>query len=68
MQDGGLMFVPLTPEQAAIVRQAQAAALQAQAQVQTIVSVLSAGHVPPGSVLERVDERGLVFAEVPGAA
>jgi hypothetical protein len=60
--------VAITPQQAAIVRQAQAAAMQAQAQVHTIVSILSAGHVPPGSVLERVDETGLVFAEVPGAA
>lgn len=54
--------VAVTPAQAQLVRSAQAAVQQAQAQLSTIVSTLAAGHVLEGSRLERVDVDALHFS------
>ena len=53
--------VPVTLAQAQLVRQAQAAVQQAQAQLHVIVSTLAAGYVPPGSALHGVTDDALHF-------
>jgi hypothetical protein len=69
MQDGGLMLrAPITGEQAAVVRQAQAKAAQAQREYALIVSALAAGWVPDGAPLVAIADDGLVFEAVPDAA
>ena len=56
-----MQSVPVTLAQAQLVRQAQAAVQQAQAQLHVIVSTLAAGYVPPGSALQGVTDDALHF-------
>ena len=62
------MRAPLTREQAALVRAAQAKAAQAQREYAVIVSALAAGHVPDGVPLVAIDDDALVFEAPPNAA
>ena len=63
-----MLRAPITAGQAAVVRQAQAKAAQAQREYALIVSALAAGWVPDGVPLVAIEDDGLVFEAVPDAA
>lgn len=56
-----MIDVPVTREQAALLRQALADAQAAQAKVALLATVLSAGKAPAGSELVAVKELAVTF-------